>query len=98
GSYVAKGAQALDLPPGEYRVVVERGPEYHRIDERVTLGAEPVEMELQLRRWIDMNELGFYSGDFHVHRPMYDAAALLEAEDLNFGVVFTMWNKRDAWE
>lgn len=98
GGFVARGLQTLELPAGDYRVVVERGPEYKRFDETIALGAQAVKREIRLERWIHMNELGFYSGDFHIHRPMYDVEALLLAEDLNLGVVLTMWNKRDAWE
>jgi hypothetical protein len=45
-----------------------------------------------------MNERGWWSADFHVHRPSEDAAKLILAEDLNLGVVFTMWNKQDLWQ
>lgn len=33
----------------------------------------------------------------HVHRTMEDTPMLLEAEDLNLGVVFTMWNRQNLW-
>ena len=98
GSFVARGPQTLELPAGDYRVVVERGPEYKRFDETIALGAETVEREIRIEQWIDMNEMGFYSGDFHIHRPLHDIEPLLMAEDLNLGVVLTMWNKQDAWE
>ncbi len=79
-------------------MVVERGPEYRRFDETVKLGEETLEREIQLERWIDMNELGFYAGDFQIHRPTRDAEALLLAEDLNFGVLVTMDGERDDWK
>jgi hypothetical protein len=41
---------------------------------------------------------GWWSGDFHVHRPPEDAKTLLMAEDLNFAVFFTMWNEQNLWE
>ena len=40
-----------------------------------------------------MASKGWWSGDFHLHRPPEDAKTLLMAEDLNLGVFFTMWNK-----
>ena len=44
-----------------------------------------------------MNDMGWYSADFHVHRPIDDVPDLLEAEGLNLGVVFTMWNNNNHW-
>ena len=34
----------------------------------------------------------------HVHRPMEEMPLLLEAEDLNLGIVFTMWNRQNLWQ
>ena len=34
------------------------------------MGQQPLEVEFKLRRWIDMGELGWYSGDTHVHRTL----------------------------
>jgi hypothetical protein len=39
-----------------------------------------------------MRDLGWWSGDMHVHRPVEDSPSLSLAEDLNVNVVFTMWN------
>ncbi len=99
GSFVAEGETIVEAPAGSYTVVAERGPEYSRLVEMVTVSEEqPAEVRMQLEPWIRMNELGWWSADFHIHRPPEDAGKLLLAEDLNLGVVFTMWNKRDLWE
>ena len=99
GSFVTREPSSVEAPAGDYTVVVERGPEYERFEETITLTDEqPVELTVNLRKWIDMNGLGWYSGDFHIHRTVEDAEALALAEDLNLSVVFTMWNKRDLWE
>jgi len=45
-----------------------------------------------------MKERGWWSADFHVHRPIEDILSLIQAEDLNLAVVFTMWNKRNLWD
>ncbi len=98
GSFVAQGEVTLDVPPGDYRVVAERGPEYYRLDVPVNVPEDkPAYVKLELERWIDMNELGWYSGDFHVHRPPDEMPQLVQAEDLNLAVVLTMWNKRDLF-
>lgn len=96
GSFVAKGGFEINVSPGRYRVVVERGLEYERIV-HTTEVKERETVTLQPRRWANMRARGWWSGDLHVHRPMDDVPALLEAEDLNFGAVFTMWNRTDLW-
>jgi len=97
-SFICKSC-SLDLPAGQYRIVAERGPEFERIERAVTLtDAQPLTVTLSPKRWINMREQGWYSGDFHVHRPLDDLATLAEAEDLNLTVAFTMWNRRNLWQ
>jgi hypothetical protein len=99
GSFVAKGEIKLDVPPGDYTVVAERGTEFNRLEIPVKVtDAATSFVKIELERWIDMNDLGWYSADFHVHRPLEDVPALIQAEDLNLAVVLTMWNKRDLFE
>lgn len=99
GSFAAQGETVVAVPSGSYTVVAERGPEFLRLEERVTVSEDqPAEARMRLEPWIRMNELGWWSADFHIHRPPEEAQVLLLAEDLNLGVVFTMWNKRDVWE
>ena len=99
GSFVTEGDAIVEVPTGTYTVVAERGPEFSRMEERVPVSEEkPAEVLVRLKPWIRMNELGWWSADFHIHRPPDDVQQLLLAEDLNLGVVFTMWNKRDLWE
>jgi len=99
GSFVAKDDALLELPPGRYTVVAERGPEFQRYEHEIEIGLKgAVDLVIPLRPWIRMNEKGWWSADFHVHRRPEDVEKLLFAEDLNLAVVFTMWNKRDLFE
>ncbi|MBM3812886.1 MAG: hypothetical protein FJW20_14780 [Acidimicrobiia bacterium] len=85
----------LDLPPGRYRVIAERGPEY----ERLQMEAEPgATLHIPMRRWTTMRSDGWYSADFHLHRPIDDLPTLADADDLNFAAAFTMWNRRNLWK
>ena len=65
--YRADGESIL-LPPGRYSVDVSRGPEY--ADDRwlmvISDTAEDFET-FRLRRWVDPQSRGFYSGDHHIH-------------------------------
>ena len=56
------------LPPGKYNVTFTRGPEY--ITQKMSLlfpRRKEQEATFQLKRWINMPKLGWYSADHHVH-------------------------------
>src|SRR5262249_42167561 len=54
-------------------------------------------LHVQLGRIADLQKLGWYSGDLHIHRPLSDIELLMRAEDLHIGPVITWWNARNAW-
>lgn len=55
------------LPTGDVIVDVARGFEYEPLRTRVTIQPGQRELMLRLRRMVDMNREGYYSGDSHVH-------------------------------
>lgn len=56
------------LPAGDYSVTYTRGPEYRQMERTITVPPEHTHTEtFHLKRWINMAELGWYSGDHHVH-------------------------------
>ena len=82
-----------DLPDGNYRVTVERGKEYIPQEFQISVNA-PFWLPgdgIQLKRWINMAEAGWYSGDAHVHRSLRELPNLLLAEDLNVALPLTYW-------
>jgi hypothetical protein len=81
------------LGPSRYTLSIERGNEYHPETREVAIGAEPVELTIRLKRWIDMAERGWYSGDTHVHRGVDELPNLMLAEDLNVAFPLTDWVK-----
>jgi hypothetical protein len=99
GHVVALGEVTLEVPVADYEVIVERGLEYTRVHRRIAVreGSE-TRVNLSPRRWVNLKERGWWSADFHVHRPIEDILSLIQAEDLNLAVVFTMWNKRNLWD
>jgi hypothetical protein len=97
GHFTSDGKATLDLPIGRYVVIAEKGLEFHREELPVDLNAIRT-VRLQPKRWVNMAEKGWWSGDFHVHRPPTDAKTLMAAEDLNLGVFFTMWNRESYWD
>ena len=75
----------LPLPEGQYTMEVVRGPEYipQEIPFEVDAGSQAT-ISVQLERWINMAEMGWFSGDSHTHF-LEPHTALKEArgEDLN---------------
>jgi hypothetical protein len=79
------------LPSGRYVVTAQRGKEYHVERREITVAAEPVELTIRLRRWIDMARLGWYSGDTHTHRTLAELPNVMLAEDLNVAFPLVDW-------
>jgi hypothetical protein len=100
--YRASGESVL-LPPGKYSVRFGRGPEYRVGTREVVVPAAKTHREaFHLQRWIKLADLGWYSGDHHVHAAgcsHYEAptegvmpADMLRhilGEDLNVGCVLS---------
>ena len=55
------------LPRGEVIVDVARGYEYDPLRTKVTIKPGQRELTLRIKRWINMNARGWFSGDSHVH-------------------------------
>lgn len=95
--------ESVALPPGAYTIEYSRGPEYLKSTQKVTIeAAEPHTLTFRLERWIDPAQLGWYSGDHHIHaagcahyeRPtegVYpeDMMRHVVGEDLKIGSVLT---------
>jgi len=64
--YRADG-ETVRLPDGEYTVISKRGPEYVAGTQTVAVAGETARIEVQLKRWIDTAQWGWYSGDTHIH-------------------------------
>lgn len=88
--FVSDGVVEVDVVPGRYVVRVERGLEFVPV-ERVLEVVGDLDASLVPERWVTPNERGWWSADFHVHRPAADAELLLRAEELNLGVFVTGW-------
>lgn len=93
--FVTTGTSELELPPGDYRLMVERGTEYLAASKDLPIRpGQPARHTISLERWIDMNRRGWYSGDLHNHRRADEMPILMQAEDLNLAPTITDW----IWE
>jgi hypothetical protein len=84
---------AEQLPAGTYEVTIERGKEYFPKSLQITLKEnESRQLEvIELRRWVDMSERNWFSGETHIHRPLQELPVVLQAEDLNVAMPLTYW-------
>lgn len=74
--------EKVSLPPGEYTIECSRGPETIPITKKLTVGEAPTELVYQVKRWVDPAQLGWWSGDHHIH-----AAGCLHYENPTQGVM-----------
>ncbi len=80
----------IPLPAGKYQVRAEKGPEFRAVEKSVTVTpGEPVRLDLDVPRFYNMNEMGWYSGDLHIHRSPEDLPVIVRAEDLNVAPTIT---------
>jgi hypothetical protein len=80
-----------ELPPGKYTLTAERGKEYLTATQEVEVADKPVSVTIKLKRWINMAERGWYSGDTHVHRAISELSNVALAEDLNVVYPMSQW-------
>lgn len=59
----------ISLPPGKYNVTVSHGPEYitQHTELIVPAGETTLDAKFELKRWINLFKLGYYSADHHIH-------------------------------
>ena len=84
------------LPRGEVIVDVARGFEYEPLRARVAIEPGQRELILRLKRWTNMNQQGWFSGDHHIHF-LSAQGAMTETmgEDLNVAnVLQSQWGSQ----
>jgi formylglycine-generating enzyme required for sulfatase activity len=70
--YQTSGDFSINLKPGKWLLSISHGYEYLPIlmeEFEVLDDDDEFDMIISLKRWIDMPDLGWYSGDVHVHHP-----------------------------
>jgi len=89
----------LHLKRGRYRVRAERGKEYIPAETEIVVpeGGERVSVNLKLKRFVDMAQRGWYSGDTHAHKSLSEMPNVVLAEDLNVAFPLGYW-VRDSTE
>ena len=94
--FVFDGEITLKLPKGIYRFELECGPEY--LDQQGHFEIHDFaddEKTIEMKRFVNMAEEKWYSGDLDVERPVKELDLLLRADDLHVAHVFAP-SKRGA--
>jgi hypothetical protein len=91
GYFYSRGHSSIFVPAGPTTITINRGFEYQTVVDTIAVRGDTT-VTYHLNRWIDMNELGLYSGDCHTHADhsggIYsmgpeDALFIARAEGLN---------------
>lgn len=68
--FYSVGNSEITLPPGAYQLTVFKGIEYQAQRRKILIQAgETTQLTVQMSRWINMPERGWYSADGHLHIP-----------------------------
>jgi hypothetical protein len=62
-----KDGESILLPAGKLMMWSGRGPEYHWRKREIEITPQTKTLEVQLERWVNPADFGFYSGDHHIH-------------------------------
>jgi peptidoglycan/xylan/chitin deacetylase (PgdA/CDA1 family) len=81
----------VELLPGRYTFIVERGKEFFPETREVMIERGLPKLTFRLRRWVNMAERGWFSGDTHNHRAPDDLPNVMLAEDVNVGLPMVDW-------
>lgn len=94
----------MTVPPGDWEITIRRGVEYTPIVESFSVKpGQTQERTYTPRRWVDMRQSGWYSGDAHVHfRMLSDADAKhmmtwAKAEDIHVVNILKMGDINRTW-
>lgn len=95
--FYSTGTSSLSLPVGTATVRVFRGPEYRVAEATVdVVPSSTLAHTIELTRWSDLPDRGWYSADDHLHVPRPSAelnpaiSAMMQAEDLHVANLLQM--------
>jgi len=81
----------VELLPGRYTFIIERGKEFFPETHEIVVERGSPKLTFRLRRWVNLNEQGWYSGDTHNHRDPAELPNVMLAEDVNVGLPMVDW-------
>ncbi len=95
GFTVFDGTLDLELRKGDYRFVIEAGPEYQTRPGHFTIERHADDSKtVSLRRHVNMRDEGWWAGDLDVSHRLQDVPLMMRAEGLDFVPVTAQGNFR----
>ncbi|MGY8770534.1 MAG: CehA/McbA family metallohydrolase [Pirellulales bacterium] len=88
---VSAHACSATVPAGKYTLTIEHGKTYFPVTRTIEVKDTAVGLRVPLKRWINMADKGWYSGDTHIHRTIENLHNVVLAEDLNVTFPLTNW-------
>jgi hypothetical protein len=91
------GNYRAELPVGDYTLILSKGPEYRVHQQTVSISSGGTDVEVSMQRFGQMNRLGWFSGDGHVHMTRNEVdnesiQKIMQAEDIQVTNVLQMGN------
>jgi len=97
-SFSCNGQFLIEVPANKVVVHIERGKEYIPVDYKTVVHEnKTTELTIELKRWINMVEEGWYSADVHCHYGLKKPEAMKQvalADDVNMQPFLSVWMHR----
>ncbi len=96
--FYTDGNYTAELPAGEYELILSKGPEHEvLVQEFVIADGKTEDVSVILKRWTNLPDAGWYSGDDHVHMTRAESdnhsiSRIMQAEDVHVTNVLQMGN------
>ncbi|MHC4442443.1 MAG: CehA/McbA family metallohydrolase [Planctomycetota bacterium] len=99
-SFSCDGHFVVEVPANRIVIHVERGKEYFPVDQKAVVHEnKTTEVDITLKRWVNMVDEGWYSMDIHCHFG-HDAPKVLKqtalADDVNMEPILSIWHHRQT--
>ncbi len=103
--YQTSGDFSIELFAGEWRISIEHGNEYVPVYEQIKITGCQKELykTFALKRWINLPQRGWYSGDVHAHHPLNKQSyreymlQMAEAENVHMVNVLQMGDSKKIY-
>ncbi|TRX36842.1 hypothetical protein FNW52_06270 [Flavobacterium sp. ZT3R18] len=96
--FYTDGNYTANLPIGKYKMIISKGPEYLISETEFEITQkENTDLKIPLKRWINMPENNWYSGDAHIHfqrtkKINQSLNQIMQAEDVHVSNILEMGN------
>ncbi len=103
-AYFVSQPFSMTLPAGRWRLAVAKGIEYLPVFEEFEIApGQNEQRQVRLKRWVNMPEQGWYSGDDHVHHPRTQPShneflmTWAQAEDVHVANILRMGDLKSTY-